>query len=81
MTFFASIKRSRAATNDALHLFSRAIELDGNFAAAFGQASKITLAEMAALVSGEVGTEVRVMLRSARGLSRVRGSRASSARR
>jgi hypothetical protein len=32
-------QRSRSATNDALHLFSRAIELDGEFAAAYGMAA------------------------------------------
>lgn len=32
-------QRSRSATNDALHLFSRAKELDGEFAAAYGMAA------------------------------------------
>ena len=32
-------QRSRVATSDALHLFSRAIELDSNFAAAYGMAA------------------------------------------
>jgi TolB-like protein len=32
-------QRSKVATSDALHLFSRAIELDGEFAAAYGMAA------------------------------------------
>jgi hypothetical protein len=32
-------QRSGVATSDALHLFSRAIEIDGEFAAAYGMAA------------------------------------------